>query len=356
MRIIHTSDLHIDSPLSAWLSEPKASERRRELVYNFERLIDRAREIEAKIIIIAGDLFDSEKISKRAKDTVLSAIERAKDTAFLYLPGNHERDALLHESLPTNLHSFGADWTYFETEDFLFAGRSECAAGMFDTYKPSDTKKNIVVLHGKEAQHSDAGGNIGLSEIKNKRIDYLALGHYHRYSKKQIDGCSAVYSGTPEGRGFDELGEKGFSLIEYKNGVMRDGFVKFAGRRIYDIRADISSAEDTASVEETVRLALEAPSPQDIVRLNLVGKNSSLITKNKSGIEARYKERFYYFELRDESRTDVCAENYRYDKSLKGEFIRLVLSDTTLSEEEREKIIRTGLYALEGDVGEELSL
>ena len=113
MRIVHTSDLHIDSALTSNLTGPKASERRRELLYNFERLINFSREIGASIIIIAGDLFDTENITRRAKDTVLAAMERARDITFLYLPGNHERDALVGESLPTNVRIFGESWTYF---------------------------------------------------------------------------------------------------------------------------------------------------------------------------------------------------------------------------------------------------
>lgn len=356
MRIIHTSDLHIDSPLTSNLTEPRASERRRELIFNFERLIKEAREIDAKIIIIAGDLFDSERIARRAKDTVLAAVERATDIAFLYLPGNHERYALLDEALPSNLHVFGKDWTYFETDSILFAGRSECAPSMFDSYTPSKSKINIVILHGEEAAHSGYDGKISFKEIEGKNISYLALGHYHSYSKRVISGCSVVYSGTPEGRGFDETGDKGFSLIECKDGTLRDGFVKFAKRRLFDLRADISDAHSTADVERAVEATLSDAEACDLVRLTLVGKYNDIITKNTDGLSARLGEEFYYFEIRDESRAAIKAEAYKYDKSLKGEFIRLVLSDDTLGEDEKEKIILTGLYALDGEIGEELTV
>ncbi len=356
MRIIHTSDLHIDSPLTSNLAEPRASERRRELIFNFERLIKKAREIDARIIMIAGDLFDSERIAKRAKDTVLAAIERAADIAFLYLPGNHERYALLDEALPSNLHVFGKEWTYFETDSILFAGRSECAPLMFDSYTPSRSKINIVILHGEEAAHSECDGKISFDEIKGKNINYLALGHYHSYSKRTVDGCSIVYSGTPEGRGFDETGEKGFSLIECTDGTLRDGFVKFAQRRLHDLRADISAAHSTADVERIAEAALADIPSHDLVRLTLVGKYVDILTKNTDGLAARLKDAFYYFEIRDESHAAINAESYKYDKSLKGEFIRLVLADGTLGDDEKEKIIVTGLYALDGDVGEELAL
>ena len=56
MKIIHTADLHLDSPLGTNLSLLKQKERKRELLLNLERLIEYAKNQSVKIIIIAGDL------------------------------------------------------------------------------------------------------------------------------------------------------------------------------------------------------------------------------------------------------------------------------------------------------------
>ena len=82
MKIIHTSDIHIDSPLTARLSPDKIRERRRELIDGFSRLVSEAKRIGAEAMIIAGDLFDSERISKRAIDTALDAIESSPGISF----------------------------------------------------------------------------------------------------------------------------------------------------------------------------------------------------------------------------------------------------------------------------------
>ena len=58
MRIIHTSDIHLDSPLTSRLSANKIRERRRELLSGFGRLVDEAKTQGTEAIIIAGDLFD----------------------------------------------------------------------------------------------------------------------------------------------------------------------------------------------------------------------------------------------------------------------------------------------------------
>ena len=105
MKIIHTSDLHLASPLSTKLPSSKVASRKRELMSNLIRLSDSAMSLGAGAVIIAGDLFDSEKITRKELDTVLSIVERAENLSFFYLPGNHERDALIKsaEALPKNL-------------------------------------------------------------------------------------------------------------------------------------------------------------------------------------------------------------------------------------------------------------
>ena len=354
MKIVHTSDLHIDSPLTSHLSELRAQERRRELIFNFERLIGRTRELGASVMIIAGDLFDKERVSSRAKSAVLSAIQRAQDIVFLYLPGNHERDALACEELPKNMKTFGRAWTYFETDELLFAGRSECAEGMFSELRSVKNKKTIAVMHGEPAARSGEGGKIGMSELSGTGVSYLALGHYHTYSKKSVGGCAVVYSGTPEGRGFDEAGEKGFSLIEYENGNLSDRFIPFAARRLHDIGIDISDAASTWELENTVEKRLRDIPREDLVRVTLEGEHPTGLIKNVRGIAYRYSDEFYYFEIHDGSRVAISASDFRYDKTLKGEFVRLVMSDGGLSDTERKKIIAAGLAALAGEIAEEL--
>ena len=49
----------------------------------------------------------------------------------------------------------------------------------------------------------------------------------------------------------------------------------------------------------------------------------------------------YYFEIKDSSKLMTRAEDYKYDKSLKGEFIRLCLDDDSLSDEEKEKMLES---------------
>ena len=354
MKILHTSDLHLGSALTSRLSPAKAKERRAELLRSFEREIEEAELYGVRVFIIAGDLFDTERVSRGVKEAAVSAIARARGIDFLYLPGNHERETLLDGSveLPSNLRVFGRDWTYFDYDFLTIAGRSELCPGAFGTLTLDKERKNIVVLHGALTDRCDSEA-VGLGEAAELGIDYLALGHYHSHSKTEIDRRGiAVYSGTPEGRGFDEAGECGFCIIDTNGSELKYNFVSHAKRRIEIRRADISGAVGRADVDAAAEAALCDVGRTDIVRLVLSGRHIPELSPDLDALTHRYADRFYHFEAVDESGLIIDPESYRLDRSLKGEFIRLVLGREGLSDEERDAIIRTGLGALIGDLGD----
>lgn len=355
MKILHTSDLHIGSPLTSRLSQEKVRQRKGELLANFERMIEEAVYQRVGVFIIAGDLFDTDRITKSTAERVLGAMARHPSLDFLYLTGNHEKNALIESGvpLPANLKLFGEEWTYFDYGEVCIAGRSEIKEGMFKELDLDYAKTNIAVLHGALADGKSGGENIGRRELEGKNIDYLALGHYHSYSEERIfDTGVAVYAGTPEGRGFDEVGEKGFVLIEADGRSARYSFRPFAKRRLRIIDVDLSGASARRDVDERVDKALGGVPHTDLVRLRLVGKRAPELFPDEGAITSRWQSAFYHFEVRDESGIRIDPEDYKYDRSLKGEFIRLVTSRTDLSEAERDKIIRTGLAALMGECDE----
>ena len=349
MKIIHTSDIHIDSPLTARLPMDKIRERRRELIAGFARLVADAKAMGAGAIIIAGDLFDSEKITKRALDTALDTIEGSPEIVFFYLEGNHEGDALMESgrTLPKNLLTFGEGWTYYGAGDLTVAGRTTLSPDMFDTLTLSPDKKNIVILHGELREGASSESVIGLRDLKGKNIDYLALGHYHSYSKTKIEGGGvAVYSGTPEGRGFDECGDKGYVIINTVGGEIDSVFKGFAKRILRRVELDISGFNRQGEIEEGARAALAGISSSDLIRLELVGTHLPEFWMDTDALCEKFSDRYYYFEVKDLSRIRIDPDEYKFDKTLKGEFIRTVSADPDLSDEMKGRIILCGINAL----------
>ena len=126
MKIIHTSDIHLCSPLTARLSPAAARERKRELTLTFRTIIDDALRMNAEGVIIAGDLFDNERVSTRAIDEIMGVIEKCNTLTFFYLPGNHEKDVIQSSGvkIPENLKIFGDTWTYFKLGEVNIIGKS----------------------------------------------------------------------------------------------------------------------------------------------------------------------------------------------------------------------------------------
>ena len=251
--------------------------------------------------------------------------------------------------MPKNLFIFGEEWTYFKAGSLVIAGRSRIEENMFKDLNLSSQDKNIVVLHGEPADKSKAPAAIGFSETVGKNIDYIALGHYHTHKGYRLDRRGiAVYSGTPFSRGFDECGEKGFVLLD-SDSLSDYRFIPFDDRRTRVISLDVSGITDYGDFENEIQKVLYETTYKDIIRLEIIGKRSPELWIDSEEIKNNFADRFFYFEVKNSSKLSVGKDDFRFDKTLKGEFVRLVYSKEDIDEETKQRIISTGLYALLGE-------
>jgi DNA repair exonuclease SbcCD nuclease subunit len=338
--------------MTSRLSQREARERKRELTESFRRMTEEAARLGACGIIIAGDLFDNERVSVRTLDSVMGIIENATGITFFYLPGNHERNRLSESGvkIPENLVIFGSEWTSYRFGDITVSGCTEIKARMFSSLTLDEDRINIAVLHGELADRTQTPDKIGIKELENTAIDYLALGHYHSYSETPfgIRG-RAVYSGTPEGRGFDETGDKGYVLIDTDSGAVTSRFVKRAVRTLRAVNVDVGGADREIEIENRVAHAVSQIPRGDLVRVILVGEHEPGVKRDLDALSMRFADSFFHFEIKDTSRMRISGDDYKNDRSLKGEFIRLVLGKEELTEKEKEAIIECGIRALAGD-------
>ena len=351
MKLIHTADLHLDSSLAKFPSD-EAKERRAELLDTFRRMVETADEQGVCGILIAGDLFDSEKqLRKRTQKAIRELIAQYAGIQFYYLCGNHDAGAELfgEEPAPENFHTFAKKWTTYHLGDVTVTGAKN---PMPETLSPDPNKINLLLLHGKatDTYSSADPEEIPLRAYAKKGLDYLALGHYHSFTEYRIDDrCVACYSGTPEGRGFDECGEKGYVLLEIAPGAgVKYRFVPFAKRKLHDVRLDLSGCTAQAELEKRAEEALFGIPFDDYVKLTVTGEIDPEFEPDYFRIDRALAERFRFGRRKDETTALIRPEDYRNDHSLKGEFIRQVWEDKTLSQEDRDAILRLGLQALYG--------
>ena len=353
MKIIHCSDIHLDSALGHNFSAAQAKARHAELCAAFARMVQYAVREHVDAVLIAGDLFDNSYATVQTVGFVLAQMRTARDVSFFYLRGNHDggRDALDGYELPDNLKVFADAWTSYRCGDALITG-IELTRENWDTYYATlelpENGINIVLLHGQISTQSGPE-LIALPKLRNKHIDYLALGHIHSCQKGKLDERGIYcYSGCLEGRGFDECGEKGFVLLEADDRGLRSSFVPFAGRNLHEICVDITDAETVTQILARMEQAAAGICADDLVKFILQGSYTLQTQKDLVFLQKMLAPQFYLVKIKDESRLELERESYEFDASLKGEFIRMVLASDR-SEAEKERMISCGIRALNGE-------
>lgn len=373
-RVLHVADIHLDSALGVYNDKLKAKQRNNEILESFRRMVEWANENEVDSIIIAGDLFDTRNPSVRTRKYVLDLIKEHSSMAFFYLRGNHDSDGFLEwlQERPSNLFVFSDSWTRYVLYDgdITGQGRSIVLYGMelnsgnrtdFNKLLPAPEDYNIVTLHGQETTYKDKDKTevVAIPEFRNRNIDYMALGHLHTYKEAELDARGRYcYTGCFEPRGFDELGDHYAKLIT----IGLDGFradiedISFETRHSFEVIVDASECYSESDLFKVldIKILESGCRREDMVKLTVTGLVDADVSFDTGLIFEHYRERFFSVKVKDETEVKLNIDQYIHDRSLKGEFIRLVLKSDQIPESKKSDVIRTGLAALAGtlEVGE----
>jgi len=360
LNVIHAADLHLDSPFSG-LSPEQAALRRGEQRALLERLADLARERRADLVLLAGDLFDSERVYQETALALSRALGSIPCPVFI-APGNHDywspRSPYAVLDWPDNVHIFTSGEIQGRELPELgcavygraFTGPREDASPLAGFRAPDDGLLHLMVLHG-EVVPSGQYGPISPGEIAGSGLRYLALGHVHKYSGLQREGDTFwAWPGCPEGRGFDETGEKGALALEIGPETVRAEFVPLCRRRYEELTVDVTGAEDPLTA---VNAALPSDTQEDICRLILTGEGE---VPDLPALERSLAPRFYALTLLDRTRLPRDLWARRGEDTLTGLFLQTMWDKCRQAPEDQalQLAARFGLAALEN--GEEPAL
>ena len=276
---------------------------------------------------------------------------------FFYLRGNHDDNSVLDgtEETLSNLHCFNNDaWT---TYTYALHGFNLTVSGMelsnhsnLSGLRLNSEDINIVMLHGQIKDYGKRDGyDIPLRQLEYQNIDYLALGHIHKYEQGVLKPCGKwCYSGSLEGRGFDETGEHGFVLVDVdeKQRTVNTAFVPFSKRRVHVIRVDVSDCTSSIEMVALAKSMITSDMKDDMVRIVLSGHVDIHTEKDIITIQKLLEDTCWYVEVKDETEFSFDYGEYAKDASLKGEFVRLVYQNENLDEMQKAEIIRCGIAAL----------
>lgn len=207
---------------------------------------------------------------------------------------------------------------------------------------------NIIMLHGQDPE------DFRLRRLCGKGIDYLALGHLHAFRAFRLDARGVCcYPGCLEGRGFDECGPHGFALLEIdeERQAMAHRFVPFAQRTLHALEVDVTGCLTTAQMHDLVEDALRDAgcAARDMVDVRLIGELDLECEKDAGYLGSDLEARFFFARLQDRTALRIDPGRYLYDESLRGEFVRRVMGDPSIPEEEKAAVVRCGFLALDGE-------
>ena len=358
LTIIHGADFHLDSPFSG-LSPQRAAQRRGEQRQLLSALAALAREKRADLVLLAGDLLDGRQTYRETAQALARALGEIPCPVFL-APGNHDymSPASLYATLewPENVTVFtGGELAAVELPHLgcVVHGRGfqaprEEQDPLAGFQAPQDGKLHLMVLHG-EVEGQGNYAPIARENIARSGLAYLALGHIHQCSGVQREGNTCwAYPGCPEGRGFDETGEKGVLLVDVAAGDVQARFLPVPGRRYEILRVNVMDADPV----QAVLSALPEGAARNIYRIVLTGETDR--APNPAALRAVLEGRAFAVQLRDETRARRDLWARAGEGTLRGQFLAQLKQqyDAADSDRARETIVmaaRWGLAALDHD-------
>ena len=350
LKFIHAADFHLDAPFTA-LSGEEARARREEQRRLPERLAALCEREGADLLLLSGDLLDGERVYQETLQALSAALGRVRARVFLS-PGNHDfyspRSPYAGVKWPENVHIFSR--STLETVELpelncavhgaAFIAPSCDQSPLKGFSAPEDGKIHLMALHG-DVDGKGRYGPIDPADIAASGLTYLALGHIHACSGLQKAGDTWwAYPGCPEGRGFDETGDKGVLAVTVDDGgAVSAEFVPLAGRRYEILTVDVTGAESPAAALEA---ALPAAPTGDCCRIVLTGERDT--PPDIPALTALAEPYYYSVTLRDHTRQRRELWARAGEDSLTGLFLRTLKSGQP---EGLELAARFGLAALE---------
>ena len=206
--VVHSSDLHIDADyfpgrVNSWRTG------------NLDFVLGTASRVEADIVLLAGDTFDSHRqppeLVAMVSETIASSGKQV-----VVLPGNHDPviSGAVYQQLLSNgtnnlsvigvTHEEAVTFEKFELEIWGRAHRSYDDMDPFDKVRARRTRWQIAMAHGhyeskpNRKKRYRASWLIGDADLAATGADYVALGHWNRAVEVGDGKVPAHYSGSPD--------------------------------------------------------------------------------------------------------------------------------------------------------------
>lgn len=365
MKILHTADLHLDSPFGG---NPLESERRREQQRTvLKKIFATAKERQCEMIVIAGDLFDGNYVTSVTERLCLRLFREAEVPVIL-APGNHdpyvEGSFYRRTDLPDNvfvftspeLQCFDFDRLNVKVFGYAFCGVSHPQRPLADAPLPEeDGMWRILCAHADLGVAVSRYAPMTAEEAVRLGMDYVALGHVHRPpAPLEREGTLFCYSGIPQGRGFDESGDGHVLLVTLEEGKKPTAEpIAVSEERYLWEELDLGAVDDETQLKEKIAWAAQtyAASGRTHLRLTLTGSVDPQWISDLKASGAFEQGDLAELELDDRTLPFADGAYLERDTTLRGAFYRSLLPKL-IGDDPRERrlalrALQIGLAAIE---------
>lgn len=359
MRLLFFADLHLDTAFT-WASREVAQRRRQNLRDTLSRIVRLAEEIDADALLIAGDLYEQERFTPDTQAFLRNTLGSAS-TAVYIAPGNHDwygRSSLYAQvDWPAHVHIFTeSSLEPVELDDGLTLwGSAHCAPantdGFFDSgFQVGWQGIHLGLFHGSErsAMQWQPEGKVPHAPFTEKQVQESGLhhafcGHYHvRREERHF-----TYPGSPDPLTFGDSLKGGAVEVEvHGDGSISRTWHSVRISELHNLTVDISGSASMQDVLDAV--TGEVAGLSGCARIILEGEvepslelDVALLERDPQGLEAlvvRPLDIRYRYDL----------AQLAHEQTVRGQFVRDVQQASDLGEDERRRILITGLRALDG--------
>ena len=367
VKIVHTADLHFDTPFNE-VDEKQRLINKEELKEVFKNIINFCKEKHVDILLLAGDIFDNLTLSRETIHFIENIFNDIKETRVFISPGNH--DPYDNNSFyklikwPENVYVFKGNLEKVYIEELktnvwgaAFNGKY-VRKSILKGFSQNDEEINIMVIHG-ELSSSEEGNEynpITLKNIRESGMDYIALGHRHNFSGVLKEGSTFYsYSGCPQGRGFDETGDKGIVYGYVAKGFAELSFIKTCKRNYEEVYVDISNLFGYEEIREKILDSIkEKDRKNNLYKIILKGEVSEKFHIEEKIVKSKLLNDFYFCKVIDKTSIALDIKELSKGYSVKSIFVRKLVKKLkeAKTDEEREVIkmaLKIGISSLSED-------
>ncbi len=271
-RFVHCADVHFDKPFRT-TSRSARQQLANSARDTFSDLVDLCISEQVHALLVAGDLFDGERLALRTEEFMLAQLERLTNAGITVVAcsGNEDPGApglrAATMAWPERFHWIGSH----EPREVVIHGEDGAplarvvGAGLTGAHDrenlvsafphPSGPEPAVAMLHATVtdalgAQEHDTVAGCRTDQLADKGYRYWALGHVHR-RQQVLDRPAAHYPGSLLSHNFGECGAMGALLVE----LPASGMPQVSFKPLARVRWETLELDELQTVADPAELA-----------------------------------------------------------------------------------------------------